>query len=129
MSASDFELARPAEANVWRATGREEPVFLDRSGRRRPLLRVCGALLAAGSAAWLGALVTGAIGFGSLPATSISGVLPAVRDPAVGRIVALTRPAPERSVHAPALGAHRRLAADVDGARHHRRNVDRVIRV
>jgi hypothetical protein len=64
-------LARPAEQAIWSKTGYEEPVFLDRSGRRTPAVRAAGVLAAICSAAWLAALVTGAMGFARLPAQGI----------------------------------------------------------
>lgn len=70
-------LARPAEHGIWSKTGHEEPVFLDRSGRRRPAVRAAGLLAAAAGATWLAALVTGAMGFAKLPAVRIGAPLAA----------------------------------------------------
>jgi hypothetical protein len=42
-------------------------VFLDTTGRRGRRVRLACAVLALLSALWLGALVTGAVGFGELP--------------------------------------------------------------
>lgn len=58
----------PTVAGVWTATGLERQVFLDRSGRRRRHISALGALLAVLAGAWLAALVTGSVGFSSLPA-------------------------------------------------------------
>src|ERR1700731_1087316 len=55
-------------AVVWTATGLERQVFLDRSGRRRRHFAALGALLAMLATVWLTALVTGSVGFSSLPA-------------------------------------------------------------
>jgi hypothetical protein len=108
-------LARPAEAGVWRATGREEPVFLDRSGRRSPAVRVVGGIAAVASATWLAALVTGAIGFANLPAP-----------PAIG-VSAVAARAPRRfDLVAQDSRGGRVLALDHDDrlvARHHRLDI------
>jgi hypothetical protein len=53
---------------VWTATGLERQVFLDRSGRRRRHFGALGSLLALLATVWLTALVTGSVGFSSLPA-------------------------------------------------------------
>ena len=58
----------PASAAVWTATGLERQVFLDRSGRRRRHFGALGVLLALLATVWLTALVTGSVGFSSLPA-------------------------------------------------------------
>ena len=107
-SADRYELAHAHESAVWRATGTEEPVFLDRSGRRRPLLGVAGAGAGLLAATWLAALVTGAIGFSNLP---VSAAVPAVagRAPAAGHSTRLLAAAPAR--------AHRRLLVDIDRPR------------
>ena len=55
-------------AAVWTATGLERQVFLDRSGRRRRRFGALGTLLAMLATVWLTALVTGSVGFSSLPA-------------------------------------------------------------
>lgn len=52
---------------TWTATGHERPVFLDEHGRRRRWVLLTGVLASAGAAGWLSALVTGAIGFSTLP--------------------------------------------------------------
>lgn len=93
----DSQAARPQASGVWRATGREEPVFLDHSGRRLRLMRVAGAGFACAAAAWLAALVSGALGFASLPG-------PAPLTAAVVRV-----PAPV-VVHRRAAPARRRAA-------------------
>lgn len=111
--ACSYELAHPHERTVWRATGNEEPVFLDRTGRRQPLLRAAGAAAGLAAAGWLAALVTGAIGFSTLPgvtAPAAGGLAPVAQRPA-RVVVATVRP-------------HRRLAVDV--GRPHRRDVDRA---
>jgi hypothetical protein len=54
-------------ATVWTATGLERQIFLDQTGRRARVVRVGGALAAMLGAAWLAALVTGALGFSDLP--------------------------------------------------------------
>jgi hypothetical protein len=51
----------------WTATGRERPVFLDETGRRRHWVRAGGAVAGLAAAAWFGALVTGPLGFSRLP--------------------------------------------------------------
>ena len=56
------------EPDVWRATGLEPQVFLDRSGRRARRVSVAGVLAAVLSAGWLGGVVGGSAGFASLPA-------------------------------------------------------------
>lgn len=56
-----------AQGGVWTATGHERPVFLDEHGRRRRWVFAGGGLAGGLSALWLGALVTGAIGFSTLP--------------------------------------------------------------
>ena len=110
-----FELAHPDEAAVWRATGREEPVFLDRRGRRRPVARAAAALAALGGAGWLTALVTGAVGFGTLPDTSVSGVLPAVSGVAPTHVALVSH-----ATRGKADRDQRRTALDVDKRRHRR---------
>jgi hypothetical protein len=55
-------------AAVWTATGLERQVFFDRSGRRSRHFGALGALLALLATVWLTALVTGSVGFSSLPA-------------------------------------------------------------
>jgi hypothetical protein len=57
-----------ARASVWTATGLERQVFVDRSGRRGRHFGALGALLALLATVWLTALVTGSVGFSSLPA-------------------------------------------------------------
>lgn len=59
---------RPEHAQVWTATGLERQVFLDRTGRRRRAVATTAALAAVLCALWLAGLVTGALGFSSLPA-------------------------------------------------------------
>lgn len=57
-----------AQPHVWTATGLERQVFLDHTGRRHRRVRFAGTGLALLSAAWLGAIVSGGVGFNSLPA-------------------------------------------------------------
>jgi hypothetical protein len=71
-----------ASAVVWTATGLERQVFLDHTGRRGRRVRLAGAGMALASAGWLAALVTGSLGFSTLPS------LP----PAIGTLAA--RPVP-----------------------------------
>lgn len=118
--ASDFELARPHEAAVWRATGREEPVFLDRTGRRRPLLRILGSLSAALSGVSLVALATGAVGFGSLPGVPAS---VATLKSGTQQVALVTH-----AVRARSAASHRRFAVDVDRA-HRRASTIHIVRV
>jgi hypothetical protein len=119
------ELAHPHEADVWWATGNEEPVFLDDAGRRRPLVLVAGAIAAAASAVWLAALVTGAIGFSSLPGSPAALPLSASSG---------SSPAPPAaSIHAPhtvaaAARTRGRLALDVDHPRR-RRDINHALRI
>jgi hypothetical protein len=87
---------------VWTATGLERQVFLDGSGRRRRRFGALGALLALLATVWLTALVTGSVGFSSLPA------LPSVT------ANVLAKPATHRA-HLAVRGAR---VADRD-ARHH----------
>jgi hypothetical protein len=54
-------------ATLWTATGLEPQIFLDQTGRRARVVRLAGALAAMLGAAWLAALVTGALGFSNLP--------------------------------------------------------------
>jgi hypothetical protein len=54
-------------ATIWTATGLERQIFLDQTGRRARVVRLAGALAAMLGAAWLAALVTGALGFSNLP--------------------------------------------------------------
>jgi hypothetical protein len=56
------------EPEVWKATGLETQVFLDRSGRRARRVSVAGVLAAVLGAGWLGGIVGGSAGFASLPA-------------------------------------------------------------
>jgi hypothetical protein len=56
------------EPEVWKATGLEPQVFLDRSGRRARRVSVAGVLAAVLGASWLGGIVGGSAGFASLPA-------------------------------------------------------------
>lgn len=56
------------EPEVWKATGLEPQVFLDRSGRRARRVSVVGVLTAVLCASWLGGIVGGSAGFASLPA-------------------------------------------------------------
>jgi hypothetical protein len=56
------------EPEVWKATGLEPQVFLDRSGRRARRVSVAGMLAAVLGAGWLGGIVGGSAGFASLPA-------------------------------------------------------------
>jgi hypothetical protein len=67
MSTIERAVAAP-EPEVWRATGLEPQVFLDRSGRRARRVSVAGVLAAVLSAGWLGGIVGGSAGFASLPA-------------------------------------------------------------
>ncbi len=57
----------PRDTSVWRATGREAPVFFDHRGHRRHWVRGGGALAVVLAAAWLCGLVGGAVGFATLP--------------------------------------------------------------
>ncbi len=117
---ADFELARPDEAAIWRATGREEPVFLDRTGRRRPLLRVLGSASAALSGISLVALATGAIGFGSLPGVPAS---LATFKAGTQQVAAVTHAVRVRSA-----ASHRRFAVDADRTRRHASTIH-IVRV
>lgn len=56
------------QPEVWRATGLEPQVFLDRSGRRARRVSVAGVVAAVLGASWLGGIVGGSAGFASLPA-------------------------------------------------------------
>lgn len=57
-----------APQGVWKATGLEPQVFLDRSGRRARRVGAAGVIAALLSAGWLGGVVGGSAGFASLPA-------------------------------------------------------------
>jgi hypothetical protein len=65
------------EPHVWTATGLERQIFLDQTGRRARRARIAGVAAAALSTGWLAALVTGAVGFASLPAVPSAGALAA----------------------------------------------------
>jgi hypothetical protein len=56
-----------SSTTVWTATGLERQIFVDQTGRRARLVRVAGVIAALLSAAWLAALVTGALGYANLP--------------------------------------------------------------
>jgi hypothetical protein len=56
------------EPEVWKATGLEPQVFLDRTGRRARRVSVAGMLAAVLGTGWLGGIVGGSAGFASLPA-------------------------------------------------------------
>ena len=76
-------------ATVWTATGLERQVFLDHTGRRGRRVRVAGAGMAVLSAGWLAALVTGSIGFSSLPSLPPATGRFASRPPPAARVVHL----------------------------------------
>jgi hypothetical protein len=67
---------KPGQAEAWRATGLERPVFLDETGRRGRLVRVAGGAAALVVAAWLGLVIAGPFGFARLPTAAL---------PALGR--------------------------------------------
>jgi hypothetical protein len=52
---------------VWRATGLETPVFFDERGHRAKLVRFGGAFSLLLVTAWLALVVSGPLGFTSLP--------------------------------------------------------------
>jgi hypothetical protein len=52
---------------LWQDAGLEPPIFLDRDGRRRRLLRPLGALVSLLAAGWLAAILLGPVGFAALP--------------------------------------------------------------
>ncbi len=111
--------------SVWRATGHEEPVFLDHSGRRKHLMAVLATVAATLSVGWLGALFTGAAGFADLPA----GTLAVASAPRPAAVISHTA---ERARLSSALAlplAHRRTLADLDDhGGHHRRVSQRLTR-
>jgi len=121
--------AAPADVrtsgSVWRATGHEEPIFLDRSGRRKHLVGVLAVMAATLSVGWLGALLTGAAGFSDLPAGTLA--VASVPRPAVVISDTADRARLSSAVVLP-LG-HRRALADLDGREvRHRRGAQRLTR-
>ena len=56
------------EPEVWKATGLEPQVFLDRSGRRARRVSVAGVVAVVLGSSWLGGIVGASAGFASLPA-------------------------------------------------------------
>lgn len=110
---------------VWRATGHEEPIFLDHSGRRKHLVGVLAVMAATLSAGWLGALLTGAAGFADLPAGTLA--VASVPRPAV--VISHTANQARLSSAVVLPLAHRRALADVDGrVVRHRRGAQRLTR-
>ena len=63
-------------AKVWWATGLETPVFFDERGHRAKLVRFSGACALLLVAAWLAFVVSGPLGFGSLPNARLLGPRP-----------------------------------------------------
>ncbi|MGI8557357.1 MAG: hypothetical protein ACR2ND_03440 [Solirubrobacteraceae bacterium] len=84
-----------APAGVWTATGLEQQVFVDHSGRRARRVALLGATCAVLAAVWLLALVSGSFGFSTLPAIGLSHAAQA------------PSPAPHRVLHTAAV--HRSL--------------------
>ncbi|MCW3064811.1 MAG: hypothetical protein JWN32_1983, partial [Solirubrobacterales bacterium] len=81
------------------AGAQERSVFVSPDGRRARLLRALGRIAALITAAWLVALVAGALGFGRMPGLPL---------PAIG---ALAKPTAAPASQAPAAGGVRKRAA------------------
>ena len=64
-----FDLATAAADHVdpWRATEHERPVFYDAAGHRARVVRAIGGVTGAASAAALTLIVTGVLGFATVP--------------------------------------------------------------
>ncbi len=92
----DAEQGTPIDAErgaptVWTATGLERQVFLDHTGRRGRRMRLAGGGMALLSAGWLAALVTGSIGFSTLPSLPAPATVLAAKPAAPLVRVATTR--------------------------------------
>lgn len=112
MSMMDTGVSQGGPA-LWRAAADEQPIFFDPAGRRGRVISALGALAAAAVAAALLLIVTGAIGFATVPsATPLSltaGARPAEPAAVSAALVASVRHAPP--AHAVSRGALRGRSA------------------
>lgn len=59
-------------ASEWTASGREPQVFLDERGRRRRWVLAGGAIAGLLASVWLAALISGGVGFATLPSLRLA---------------------------------------------------------